>query len=134
MLRLFPRLQVATACFSSSPPYLNYLFPSFIFMYIHNNHCNLVTAELQLINYYYYYYKHLHAHRLGHRNLCLGTLVTDKRKTSCPRRDTKMFFFALNGKLIWIFWQLRLRLKGSLFTSRTHAQKSVCHPFPKTIG
>jgi hypothetical protein len=32
MLRWFPRLQVATACFSYRPPYLNYLDPYFIFM------------------------------------------------------------------------------------------------------
>jgi hypothetical protein len=33
MLRWFPRLQVATACFSCSPPDLNFLDPYFIFMY-----------------------------------------------------------------------------------------------------
>jgi len=32
MLRWFPRLQVATAYFSCSPPDLNYLDPYFIFM------------------------------------------------------------------------------------------------------
>ena len=32
MLRWFPRLQVATACFSCSPPDLNFLDPYFIFM------------------------------------------------------------------------------------------------------
>ena len=32
MLRWFPRLQVATACFSCSPPELNFLDPYFIFM------------------------------------------------------------------------------------------------------
>jgi hypothetical protein len=31
MLKWFPRLQVATACFSCSPPYLNFLYPSVIF-------------------------------------------------------------------------------------------------------
>ena len=54
MLRWFPRLQVATACFSCSPPELNFLDPYFIFMYVHYNHCHRVTAYLQL--YYYYYY------------------------------------------------------------------------------
>ena len=50
MLRWFPTLQVATACFSRSPPDLNFLDPYFIFMYImHNNHCHRVTAHLQLI-------------------------------------------------------------------------------------
>jgi len=55
MLRWFPRLQVATACFSCSPPDLNLLDPYFIFMlsyfvlmYMHNNHCLRVTAHLQL--------------------------------------------------------------------------------------
>ena len=51
MLRWFPRLQVATACFSCSPPDLNFLVPNFIFMYMHNNHCHWVTAQLQLIKY-----------------------------------------------------------------------------------
>ena len=32
MLRWFPRLQVATACFSCSPPDLNFLDPYFIFI------------------------------------------------------------------------------------------------------
>jgi hypothetical protein len=48
MLRWFPRLQVATACFSCSPPVLNFLDPYFIFMYMHYNHCNRATAHLQL--------------------------------------------------------------------------------------
>jgi len=48
MLRWFPRFQFATACFSCSPPDLNFLDPYFIFMYMHNNHCHLVTANLQL--------------------------------------------------------------------------------------
>ena len=47
MLEWFPRLQVAAACFSCSPPDRNYLDPYFIFMYMHNNHCHLVTAHLQ---------------------------------------------------------------------------------------
>jgi hypothetical protein len=43
MLRWFPILQVATACFSCSPPDLNFLDPYFIFMlslfhvYVHSN-------------------------------------------------------------------------------------------------
>jgi len=48
MLRWFPRFQVATACFSCSPPDLNFLDPYFIFMYMHNNHCHRATAHLQL--------------------------------------------------------------------------------------
>jgi len=48
MLRWFPRLQVATACFSCSPPDLNFLDLYLIFMYMHNNHCHRVTAHLQL--------------------------------------------------------------------------------------
>jgi len=48
MLRWFPRLQVATACFSCSPPDLNFLDPYFIFTYMHNNHCHQVTSHLQL--------------------------------------------------------------------------------------
>jgi len=48
MLKWFPRFQVATACFSCSPPDLNFLDPYFIFMYTHYNHCHRVTAHLQL--------------------------------------------------------------------------------------
>ena len=50
MIRWFPRHQVATACFSCSPPDLNFLVPYFVFMYLHNNHCHRVTVQLQLIN------------------------------------------------------------------------------------
>jgi len=38
MLRWFPRLEVATACLSCSPPALNFIDPYFIFMYVHYNH------------------------------------------------------------------------------------------------
>jgi len=48
MLRWFPRFQVATTCFSCSPPDLNFLNPYFIFMYMHKNHCHRVRAHLQL--------------------------------------------------------------------------------------
>ena len=48
MLRWFPRLPVATACFSCSPPDLNFLDPYFIFMYMHYNHCHRATAHLLL--------------------------------------------------------------------------------------
>jgi len=48
MVRWFPRLQVATARFSCSPPDLNFLDPYFIFMYVHDNHCYRATAHLQL--------------------------------------------------------------------------------------
>jgi hypothetical protein len=47
--RRFPRLQVVTACFSCSPPGLNFLATYFIFMYLHNNDCHQVTANLLLI-------------------------------------------------------------------------------------
>jgi len=35
MLRRFPSFQVATTCFSCSPPDLNFLDPYFVFMYMH---------------------------------------------------------------------------------------------------
>jgi len=50
MLRRFPTFQVATTCFSCSPPDLNFLDPYFIFTYVQNNHCHRVTARLQFIN------------------------------------------------------------------------------------
>ena len=37
-----------SACFSCSPPELNFLDPYFIFMYMHYNHCQRATAHLQL--------------------------------------------------------------------------------------
>jgi len=48
MLRWFLKLQVATACFSCSPPDLNFLDPYFIFMYMYNNQCHRMTAHLEL--------------------------------------------------------------------------------------
>ena len=48
MLRWFPRLQVATACFSCSSPDLNFLDPYFILMYVHNNNCHRATDHLQV--------------------------------------------------------------------------------------
>jgi hypothetical protein len=48
MPRWFPRLQIATACFSCVPPDLNFLDPYFIFMYMHYNHCHRAKVHLQL--------------------------------------------------------------------------------------
>jgi len=48
MLRWFPTFQVATTCFSCSPPDLNFLDPYFIFTYMHNCHCHPATGHLQL--------------------------------------------------------------------------------------
>ena len=45
-----PLTEHATACFSCSPPDLNFLVIYFIYMYMHNDHCHQVTAQLQLIN------------------------------------------------------------------------------------
>ena len=39
---------IHTACFSCSPPDLNFLDPYFIFLYMHYNHCHWATAHLQL--------------------------------------------------------------------------------------
>jgi len=47
-MRWFPRLQVATACFSYNPPKINFLDPYFMFMYMHYNHCHRPTVHLQL--------------------------------------------------------------------------------------
>ena len=63
ILRSFPRLQVATSCFSCSPSELNFLDPYFIFMYMHYRHCHRATAHLQLNIYYYYYYYYYKNHR-----------------------------------------------------------------------
>jgi len=48
MLRWFPTLQVATACFSCSSPDSDFLDPYFIFMYMHYNHYHRATAHLEL--------------------------------------------------------------------------------------
>jgi hypothetical protein len=45
ILRWLLTLQVATACFSCSPPDLNFLDPYFIIMYMYNNHCQRATAH-----------------------------------------------------------------------------------------
>jgi len=50
ILRWFPRFQVATTCFSCSPPDLNLLVTNFIFCIHVKNHCHRVTTQLQLIN------------------------------------------------------------------------------------
>ena len=51
MLRWFPSFQVATTCFSCSPPDLNILVTFFfVFVYMYNNHCHRVTTQMQLIN------------------------------------------------------------------------------------
>jgi len=55
-LRRFPTFQVATTCFSCSPPDLNFLGPYFIFMFMHNNHCHRVTTQLQLNILLLYFY------------------------------------------------------------------------------
>ena len=49
MLRWFPRLQVATTCFSCSPPDLNLLVTNLIFCVYENSHCHRVTTQLLLI-------------------------------------------------------------------------------------
>jgi len=50
MLRWFPTFQVATTCFSCSPPDLNLLLTNFTFCIQYNKHCHRVTTQLQLIN------------------------------------------------------------------------------------
>ena len=74
MLRWLPRLQVATACFSCSPPDLNLLDPYFISMYMHNNHCHWVTAHLQLNILYYVMFCSVMLCMLGYVTLCCVVL------------------------------------------------------------
>ena len=54
MLRWFPRFQVATTCFTCSPPDLNLLVTNFIFC-IHVKY-PLPPGENPIAVYYYYYY------------------------------------------------------------------------------
>jgi len=50
MLRWFPTFQVATTCFSCSPPDLNLVVTNFMFCSHVKNHYHRVTTQLQLIN------------------------------------------------------------------------------------
>jgi len=51
MLRWFPRFQVATTCFSFSPPDLNLVVNYFIFcIHVKLPHCHRVTTQLQYRN------------------------------------------------------------------------------------
>src|SRR5215470_4126903 len=58
MLRWFPRFQVATTCFSCSPPDVNLVATISSSCIRVKNHCHRVTTQLQLNNnnnnYYYY--------------------------------------------------------------------------------
>ena len=90
MLRWFQRLQVATTCFSCSPPDLNLFDPYFIFIYMHNNQCHRVTAHLQLC--YYYYYKCWHfttnyhvSREKSHKVSCLGSTKPARQLDMGPR-------------------------------------------------
>ena len=86
-LRWFPRLQVATACFSCSPTDLNLFVTYFIFMYMHNNHCHRVTVQLQLVNYY------IIVTQLGNPSYPLIGLAFSR--TGCPLfRDEKRFLLS----------------------------------------
>ena len=49
MLRWFPTLQVATICFSCSPPDLHFCSNQFHVLYTCKIHCHRVTNQLQLI-------------------------------------------------------------------------------------
>ena len=49
MMRSFARFQIATPGLSCSPLQLNFFETYFTFTYMHNNHCDRVTANLQLI-------------------------------------------------------------------------------------
>ena len=55
MLRWFPRFQVATTCFSCSPPDLSLLVTNFIFCIPFDNPI-VVNNNNNYNNYYYYYY------------------------------------------------------------------------------
>jgi hypothetical protein len=81
MLRWFPRLQVATACFSCSLPDVNFLDLHFIFMYMHYNHWHRATAHLQLNIYYYYYYQRIShfSASAGKHSLILGYVINRNR-------------------------------------------------------
>jgi len=58
MLSLFPRLQVATACFSCSHLDLNFFDPYFISISMRYNQCHWATAHLQLNILLFYYYSY----------------------------------------------------------------------------
>jgi len=85
MLRWFPRLQVATTCFSYAPPDLHFLDPYFIFMYCT---CIITTATgrqhicSQICYYIIIITRHL---MLAYFQILLaGSLVTSHRPTGSP--------------------------------------------------
>ena len=53
---MVPKFQVATACFSCSPPDINLGVQFKVSCISVINHCHRVKAQLQLNKYYYYYY------------------------------------------------------------------------------
>ena len=88
MLRWFPRLQVATACFSCSPPDLNFLDPYFILMYIHYNHCHRATAHFQL---YIYIYTYIYIHIYIHTSICRYQWPRGLRRRSSAARLLRLW-------------------------------------------
>jgi len=98
-LRWFPTFQVATTCFSCSPPDLNFLDPYFIFMHMHNNHCHRATAHLQL-------------------NILLLLLLLSEFLTSQ--------LWLGNIHLSWDVVINRIRLGGLIYSSKSYLQLNMC--------
>jgi len=71
MLRWLPTFQVATTCFSCSPPDVNLLVTNFIFC-IHVKY-PLPPGDKPIVGYYYYYYYHHHHH---HHQITQQTLLS----------------------------------------------------------
>jgi len=82
MLRWFPSFQVATTCFSCSPPDLNFLV--FLNICVHvKNHCHQVTTQLQLINI-----------------IIMSTVGVHKSRKQGRRSDTLLY---TGASWLWVF-------------------------------
>jgi len=86
ILRWFPRFQVATTCFSRSPPDLNLsISKQFHILYT----CKITTAtgdsKTAVYYYYYYYYHHHHHHHHGCHTLLWRRAVTGQTFHCFPK-------------------------------------------------
>jgi len=106
MLRWFPRLQVATACFSCSPPDLNFLDPYFIFMYMHYNHYHYIIFNY-IILYIFWWSFPFHGIPLLIIHACPPFRTTFFKFFLCVRTEIqKSLYLCMTWKKLWIMWKL----------------------------
>ena len=121
MLRWFPRFQVATTCFSCSPPDLNLLVTNFIFP-IHVKYPLPPGDSSNAVNkYYYYYYYNIYfifssvSEMLGLRK-CF-TCVR-KFRTALPQiNNNTVNYVSSSVKILRVWWSSWLAHSKSIFTA-----------------